>query len=35
MGKYIEVQMLTLMEEHKEELYEAFVHEKKETVNKK
>ena len=35
MGKYIEVQMLNLMEEHKEELYEAFVHEKNETVDQK
>jgi anaerobic ribonucleoside-triphosphate reductase len=35
MGKYIEVQMLNLMEEHKEELYGAFVHEKKGTVDKK
>ena len=35
MGKYIEVQMLNLMEENEEELYEAFVHEKKETVNQK
>ncbi len=29
MGKYIDVQILNLMEEHKEELYNAFVTEKK------
>src|SRR5659263_13080 len=35
MGKYIEVHMQNLKEEHKEELYEAFVYEKKETVDQK